>query len=51
LKVSIITVVFNGAKAIEDCIKSVRAQTYPDIEHIIIGGGPTDGMLAATDNK
>ena len=45
MKVSVITVVFNGAPVIEDCIKSVRLQTYPDIEHIIIDGGSTDGTL------
>jgi glycosyltransferase involved in cell wall biosynthesis len=45
LKVSIITAVFNGVKTIEDCIKSVHAQTYPDIEHIIIDGCSTDGTI------
>jgi glycosyltransferase len=30
---------------VEDCIKSVRLQTYPHIEHIIIDGGSTDGTL------
>ena len=45
MKVSIITVVFNGVLTVEDCIKSVRLQTYPDIEHIIIDGGSTDGTL------
>jgi glycosyltransferase len=45
LKVSIITVVFNSVETIEDCIRSVRTQTYPDIEHIIIDGGSTDGTI------
>jgi glycosyltransferase involved in cell wall biosynthesis len=43
LKFSIITVVFNGEETIESCIRSIRAQTCPDIEHIIIDGGSTDG--------
>lgn len=45
MKISIITVVFNGVETIEDCIKSIIGQTYPDIEHIIIDGGSTDGTL------
>jgi glycosyltransferase len=45
LKISIITAVFNNKRHIGDCIKSVLAQTYPDIEQIIIDGGSTDGTL------
>jgi len=43
--VSIITAVFNGAAMIEHCINSVRAQTYADIEHIIVDGASTDGTV------
>lgn len=46
MKVSIITVSFNAAETIEDTLKSVSAQTHPDIEHIVIDGGSTDGTLA-----
>lgn len=42
-KVSIITAVLNNKEYIEGCIKSVSAQTYKDIEHIIIDGGSCDG--------
>lgn len=45
LRVSIITVSFNSAKTIEDTIKSVLSQTYPDIEYIIIDGGSIDGTI------
>lgn len=45
LKVSIITVVLNNRDFIEDCIESVRAQNYPDIEHIVIDGASTDGTV------
>lgn len=43
--VSIITVVFNGEATIEQTIKSVLAQSYKNIEYIIIDGGSTDGTI------
>ncbi len=43
--VSIITIVFNGEKHIEDTIKSVIDQTYHNIEFIIIDGGSTDNTV------
>lgn len=46
MKVSIITVTYNSAKYLDDCIRSVRAQLYNNIEHIIIDGKSTDGTLA-----
>ncbi|MCI9032957.1 MAG: glycosyltransferase [Lachnospiraceae bacterium] len=42
-KVSIITVVYNGAKTIEHTIQSVLNQSYKNIEYIIIDGLSTDG--------
>lgn len=43
--VSIITVVYNGAKTLEQTIQSVINQTYKNIEYIIIDGESTDGTL------
>lgn len=43
--VSIITVVFNGDKHLENAIQSVINQTYENIEYIIIDAGSTDGTL------
>jgi len=42
LKVTIITVVYNGEQHIADCIESVLAQTYSNIEYILIDGNSTD---------
>jgi glycosyltransferase involved in cell wall biosynthesis len=43
--VSIITAVFNGHEHIASCIESVLQQDYPNIEHIILDGGSTDGTV------
>ena len=45
MKVSIITVVLNSQSTIEDCLKSIYFQDYPELEHIIIDGGSNDGTL------
>jgi glycosyltransferase involved in cell wall biosynthesis len=43
MKVSIITVSFNAAKTISATLSSVATQTYPNIEHIVVDGGSSDG--------
>ncbi len=40
--VSIITVTYNAEQFIERCILNIAAQTYKNIEHIIIDGNSTD---------
>jgi glycosyltransferase involved in cell wall biosynthesis len=42
---SVITVVLNGEKYLEESILSIIKQTYKNIEYIIIDGGSTDGTL------
>ena len=43
--ISIITVVFNGEKHLEQTIESVINQSYDNVEYIIIDGGSTDGTI------
>lgn len=45
MKVSVITVVYNGVATIRNTIDSILAQSYADIEYIIVDGGSTDGTV------
>jgi glycosyltransferase involved in cell wall biosynthesis len=45
MKISVITVCYNSAATIGDTLRSVREQTYENIEHIIIDGGSKDKTL------
>ena len=45
MKLSIITVTRNCAATVAHCMNSLRQQTYPHIEHLIIDGASTDDTL------
>jgi glycosyltransferase involved in cell wall biosynthesis len=44
-KLSIITINYNNAEGLRKTLASVAAQTYHDIEHIVIDGASTDGSV------
>jgi glycosyltransferase involved in cell wall biosynthesis len=44
--ISILTVVKNGERFLEECILSVAKQEYDNYEHIIVDGGSTDSSIA-----
>lgn len=45
LQITVITAVFNRAATLGEALASVHGQTWPEIEHVIIDGGSTDGSL------
>lgn len=47
MKVSIITAVRNARETVGDAIESILAQSYQDIEMVVIDGASTDGTLDA----
>lgn len=42
-KVTLVTVAFNARPTLGRTIASVQGQTFPDIEHVVVDGGSTDG--------
>lgn len=45
IKVSLITIVYNGESTLRRTMNSVFSQSYSNIEYIVIDGGSTDGTL------
>lgn len=45
MKVTVITVAFNSAATIADCMQSVLDQTHPDIEYIVVDGQSNDNTI------
>lgn len=45
MKISIITITYNSEMTLEETIKSVISQDYPDLEYIIVDGLSQDGTM------
>jgi glycosyltransferase involved in cell wall biosynthesis len=48
-KISIVTTCLNSIDYIEETIKSILNQNYPNLEYIIIDGGSTDGTIEVVE--
>jgi glycosyltransferase involved in cell wall biosynthesis len=49
MKITIVTVNLNGNRFLAQAIDSVLRQDYPELEHIIIDGGSTDGSIVTIE--
>ena len=51
MKISVITATYNSAETLSDCLDSVRKQTHPDVEHVVIDGASKDSTLALLESR
>lgn len=49
--VSVLTPSFGQARWLEDNLRSVEAQTYAPIEHVVMDGGSTDGSVEILERR
>jgi glycosyltransferase involved in cell wall biosynthesis len=45
-KISVVTPSFNQGRFLEETLRSIHDQGYPNLEHIVIDGGSTDSSVA-----
>lgn len=43
LRISVITATYNRVQSLEQAVRSVQAQTWPAVEHVLVDGASTDG--------
>jgi glycosyltransferase involved in cell wall biosynthesis len=44
-RITVVTPCLDAAATLPECLESVRGQGYPDLEHVVVDGGSTDGTL------
>ena len=42
-RISVITATYNRVQSLEQAVRSVQAQTWPAVEHVLVDGASTDG--------
>lgn len=51
MRITVITVSFNSVATLARTLQSVAAQSYSQVEHIVIDGGSTDGTAALVQER
>jgi glycosyltransferase involved in cell wall biosynthesis len=49
--ITVVTPALNAAATIEETLRSVRAQAYPHVEHVVVDGGSTDGTVGILERN
>ncbi len=49
--ITVITATFNAAKTLLNAMQSIRSQSYPNIECLVMDGGSTDGTVEILKNN
>lgn len=49
MKISVVTISFNQARFLRECMDSVLGQDYDDVEYIVVDPGSTDGSRGMVD--
>jgi len=50
-RISIVTPSLNQGTYLDETLESIRAQNYPDVEHLVVDGISTDGTIALLQSK
>jgi glycosyltransferase involved in cell wall biosynthesis len=50
-RVTLITVALNASRTLEHTIASIQAQTFADLEHVVVDGGSNDGTIELLRSK
>ena len=49
--VTVVTPCLNPGARLTRCLDSVAAQSYPDVEHVVVDGGSTDGTVELLEQR